>query len=297
MVDFDWYRSFLAVYRIGTVTGAAAERGLTQPAVTQHLAALEAAVGEALFVRMPRRMVPTERGKVLYTQTVQALETLEQVTQRLRRATPDAVPLLRLGTPREYFAELALARITRLQLRISVQFGTAHTLLDTLQRGELDLVIATERINVGEIEYRKLEEERFILVGGVQVQPPVTQPASAEQRATLEQWLLTQSWLSYGPDLPIIRRFWRQVFMQRPAIEPALIIPDLLLIVRALTLGDAVSVLPSYVCDAAIQAGQLRVIWQPQPAVSNDIWLAYRTRDRQRPELNEAMLGLRPSST
>lgn len=84
MIDFEWYRSFLAIYRIGTVTGAAEERGLTQPAVTQHLAALEAAVGAPLFARAGRRMLPTERGKALYTQTAQAVETLELCAQAIR---------------------------------------------------------------------------------------------------------------------------------------------------------------------------------------------------------------------
>ena len=40
---------------------------MTQSAMSQHLAALEAETGEALFTRNPRRMVPTERGKELYS--------------------------------------------------------------------------------------------------------------------------------------------------------------------------------------------------------------------------------------
>jgi len=66
MVDFEWYRSFIAVYRSGTVTGAAKARLLTQPAISQHIAALESASGHALFQRTPRKMIPTEHGKVLY---------------------------------------------------------------------------------------------------------------------------------------------------------------------------------------------------------------------------------------
>lgn len=295
MIDFEWYRSFLAIYRIGTVTGAAEERGLTQPAVTQHLAALEAAVGAPLFARAGRRMLPTERGKALYTQTAQAVETLEQVSQRLRRRPQETRPLIRLGTPREYFAEVALARLAAMHLSIQVQFGTARTLLDTLQRDDLDLVIATERINLRAIEYRKLAEEHFILVCSAQMQPPIVQPETAEQRATLAGWLLKQAWLSYGSDLPIIRRFWRQLLTQRPAIEPVLVIPDLVVIAKAVTLGYGVSVLPDYLCAQAIRDGLLRAIWTPAPAVTNDLWLAYRVRDRQRPEVVEAITGLQPA--
>ena len=62
MADFEWYRSFVAIYRMGTVSAAAESRHMTQPALSQHLASLEAQVGEPLFVRQPCKMVPTQRG-------------------------------------------------------------------------------------------------------------------------------------------------------------------------------------------------------------------------------------------
>lgn len=283
MIDLEWYRSFVAVYRIGTVTRAAAELGLTQPAVTQHIAALEAALSTPLFTRTPRRMVPTEQGQALYSSVAQALETLERASHTRGGATADHVPLVQLGTPREYFAAIVLARLRTLGMRVRVQFGTARALLDALARGEVDVVVATERITMREVEYRKLAEEEFVLVGSPQLAPPVTQPTTAVQHPQLEHWLLEQPWISYGPDLPIIRRFWRQSFTRRPAIEPALIIPDLLIIAQAVARGQGVSVLPLYLCAEAIAGGHMQLLWQPARPVTNDIWLAYRALDRQRP--------------
>lgn len=292
MVPFDWYQSFLAVYRAGTVTGAAEERGLTQPAVSQHIAGLEATIGVALFTRTPRRMLPTERGKTLYNQVVQALETLEQVSGSLRRAPEERMPLLRLGSPREYFAKVALARLRDAQLRVWTQFGTTRPLLEALVRGELDAVIATERLNIRDVEYRKLQEERFILVGSPQAPPPVVEPATAAERATLAAWLATQPWVSYSIDLPIIRRFWRQCLGMRPLIEPVAVIPDLLLLAQAVAEGYGVSVLPSYLCVNAIAAGQLVCIWDPPEPVTNDLLLAYRKSDRARVEITRALAAL-----
>lgn len=289
MIPFDWYQSFLAVYRAGTVTGAAEARGLTQPAVSQHIAALEATIGVALFTRTPRRMLPTERGKTLYNQVVQSLETLEQVSRSLRHAPEERLPLLRLGTPREYFAEVALVQLRDAQLRVWIQFGTTRPLLEALVRGELDLVIATERLNIREVEYRKLQEERFILVGGPNVEPPVVQLTTVAQRAALATWLATQPWVSYGTDLPIIRRFWRQCLGARPMIEPVAVIPDLLLLMQAVTLGYGVSVLPSYLCAGALADRQLVSIWDPPEPVTNDLLLAYRKSDRMRVEITRAI--------
>jgi DNA-binding transcriptional LysR family regulator len=73
MVNLEWYRSFVQVYRVGrTVSKASESLHLTQPAVSQHLAGLEANLGTLLFQRMSRRMVPTEVGRRLYTQVVVA---------------------------------------------------------------------------------------------------------------------------------------------------------------------------------------------------------------------------------
>lgn len=288
MVDYDWYRSFLAVYQVGTVTGAAEARGLTQPAVTQHLAALEAVVGTPLFTRTARRMLPTERGKALYSEVVGALEALDRVSLGLRRGGGATLPEVRLGTPREYFSVVARARLAQAPLRLWTQFGPARALLEALRAGELDVVIATERLNLRELEYRKLAEEAFVLVAGPDTSPPLQQPTTAAERAALEQWALAQPWVSYARDLPIIRRFWRQGFGTRPSIAPRLVIPDLILLAEAVTAGVGLSVLPSYLCVAPIAAGQLRCLWAPEPPVSNDLWVAYRLHDRQRPEVAAA---------
>jgi DNA-binding transcriptional LysR family regulator len=288
MVDYDWYRSFLAVYQAGTVTRAAEERGLSQPAVTQHLAALEAVVGEPLFTRTARRMVPTERSKTLYNEVAGALETLDRVSLGLRRGGPATLAEVRLGTPREYFSAVTRAQLAHAPLRLWAQFGSARALLEALRAGELDVVIATERLNLRELEYRKLAEETFVLVAGRDAIPPVQQPATAAERAALEQWALVQPWVSYARDLPIIRRFWRQCFGTRPSIEPRQVIPDLIILAEAVVAGAGLSILPSYLCAAPIAAGQLRSLWAPDPPVTNDLWVAYRVRDRQRPEVTAA---------
>ncbi|MEG3959802.1 LysR family transcriptional regulator [Microcoleus sp. herbarium2] len=41
MINFECYRSSIEVYRVGTLSGAAQIFHLTQPAVSQHVAARE----------------------------------------------------------------------------------------------------------------------------------------------------------------------------------------------------------------------------------------------------------------
>lgn len=66
LADWNLLRSFIAVHETGTLTEAARRLGSTQPSLGRHVRELEAAVGEALFVRRPGRLLPTERAHALY---------------------------------------------------------------------------------------------------------------------------------------------------------------------------------------------------------------------------------------
>lgn len=66
LADWNLLRSFIAVHETGTLTEAARRLGSTQPSVGRHLRTLEAAVGEALFVRRPGQLLPTQRAHDLY---------------------------------------------------------------------------------------------------------------------------------------------------------------------------------------------------------------------------------------
>ena len=60
------------------VSRAGARLGLSQPAVSNALAQLRAVLGDPLFVRGPRGMVPTERALALAAPLRAALAQLEQ---------------------------------------------------------------------------------------------------------------------------------------------------------------------------------------------------------------------------
>ncbi|HLZ62304.1 MAG TPA: LysR family transcriptional regulator [Ktedonosporobacter sp.] len=286
-IDLEWYRSFVAIYRVGTVSGAAAERFITQPAVSQHLAALESAMGTALFSRTPRRMIPTERGKELYARVVAAIDALEQITSEVGEERDQSV-LLRLGAPLEYFSEVALDQFINANIRCWARFDVTSVLLEALERGELDLVIATQRLPAQSIEYTRLIEETFLLVGAAKGPHPGDDRFGEEELAQMEQWLAQQRWISYGPDLPIIRRFWQQTFGKRPELRPSLVVPNLHAIRHAVLAGAGISLLPGYLCAADRAESRLDVLWEPPQPVLNELWIATRRQDRTHPGIQQA---------
>ncbi|TCV94533.1 LysR family transcriptional regulator [Luteibacter rhizovicinus] len=58
--SWELLRSFLAVMREGSLSGAARSLGMTQPSLGRHVRELEAALGVSLFARSPQGLVPTD---------------------------------------------------------------------------------------------------------------------------------------------------------------------------------------------------------------------------------------------
>jgi DNA-binding transcriptional LysR family regulator len=276
MVNLEWYRSFIEVYRIGTASRAAEVLHLTQPAVSQHIAALESILGTTLFERTPRKMLPTEAGKQLYNQVAAAVEALEAIS--IRGSTIETQLIIRLGTPKEYFIERVLQQIPQNDTtRYKFKFGLAQELIELLQQGQLDAAIATQKISSLDIEYQLLYEENFWLVAP----SCITIPSFQSDLVQMENWLRSLSWITYSEDLPIIRRFWRVVFGRRIDANPKLVIPDLQGIRNAVSCGLGLSVLPDYLCQNWIENQRLTLLLKPFKPVTNQIWLAFRKSERQ----------------
>ncbi len=142
-----------------------------------------------------------------------------------------------------------------------LHFGETRALIEDLEREQLDMVIATQQIASRQVEYHKIDEERFRLVGPPDLEPLTmdTSGSEIEQLETVERWLTAQKWISYGVELPIIRRFWQHCFSKRPVFQATLVIPDLHAIAKAIEEGGGISILPDYLCREHIEASAVSI--------------------------------------
>ncbi len=81
---FSSLLAFDAVARHGTLTSAAVELNVSQPAVSRRLAMLESDLGCSLFDRGSRPLAMTEKGETLFEVLRSGLSRLEVVVERLR---------------------------------------------------------------------------------------------------------------------------------------------------------------------------------------------------------------------
>src|ERR1700744_2250038 len=75
---------FEAAARLGSMSAAARELGISQPAISRHLAALESDLGQALFIRTRRGLRLTAAGLAYQAAVAPALGQIRDATTRLR---------------------------------------------------------------------------------------------------------------------------------------------------------------------------------------------------------------------
>jgi DNA-binding transcriptional LysR family regulator len=71
-------KTFVRVAELGTLSAAARELGLTQPAVSQQIAALERHLGISLFHRSTRQLVMSEGGETYYRHALEILNAVDE---------------------------------------------------------------------------------------------------------------------------------------------------------------------------------------------------------------------------
>jgi DNA-binding transcriptional LysR family regulator len=74
------------------MTAAAKTLFISQPGVSLHLSSLESYVGHQLFERKPRRLAPTEYGKLLYNSIVDAINNLQEAEKNFQKGTRKNTP-------------------------------------------------------------------------------------------------------------------------------------------------------------------------------------------------------------
>ena len=273
--DLALLRSFLAVYRAGSVTAAAPVLSLTQPAVSGHIRSLEAQLGRTLFVRLPRGISPTPAGHDLARSVGPHLDAVASVVESVRAggATPEGT--LYLGGPAEFVERLVLPAIAPLATRdiqVRVQLGLPEDLVARLPGGDLDLVVATRRVSRRNIEYEPLYVEQFVLVAAPVWARQI--PSSAIDAAGARA-LDGVPLIAYSEELPVIGRYWGEVF-EADVPEPQILVPDLRAVVAAAVAGAGVTAAPRYRCADDIARGRLVELHQPSRLPENTIFLAWK---------------------
>jgi DNA-binding transcriptional LysR family regulator len=286
MVNLEWYRTFKAVYKTGTLTSAAEVLFISQPGVSLHLSSLENYVGYKLFDRTGRKMVPTEKGKVLYNFIIEALTKLEEAEKNFQRSTEKHTPTISVGMCFETFQITLEQYISSLPFNVIIQFGEYPEMVENLEKGILDLIITPQMVVKNTIEYQAFSSETIVLVGGSEIDNlEFNSIEKNENIAEIEIWLKQQKWYGTTGDMEHLRRFWQLNFNKYPDFRPNYIVPNLNSIIRCLSSGKGLAVMPDFLCRKEIDNGSIKLIWEGKNPLTNILYFATRKKTMYQEEI------------
>src|SRR5665213_2202449 len=160
---------FAAVARRLSFSDAARELHLSQPAVSQHLAALEAELGAKLLERTTRRVRLTPAGAALLTRADALLRDHSEARRAVAAADGRIAGDLSVAaslTISAYVLPAALAELAlrHPEIRMRVTIENTAQVISSLRAGRADIGFVEGELGEPGIEYHLLREDELVVI-------------------------------------------------------------------------------------------------------------------------------------
>ncbi|MGW8377800.1 LysR family transcriptional regulator [Streptomyces sp. ODS28] len=306
-MDLALLRTFLAVHRAGSFTRAAALLGLSQPAVTGQIRALEDQLGRPLFLRRPRGVTPTTVGQELAHKVAPHLDALVEIVETSPDEEDSAARTVHLTGPPEFLSQRALPALAPLVehgMQFRVAFGAAEESLAGLLAGHYDIALSTHRPRGDLLTTTPLCDEEHVLLAAPRwlerLGGPVplrtergegegdAAPPSGGARRHVAGLLQRIPVVSVHETMPLATRYWNAVFDSSPTHAGAVIAPDLRAVLECITAGAGMGVVPRYLAAGALHEGRAVPLYEPSVPPLRTYFLSVRTGTLSHPHIARA---------
>lgn len=273
-------RTFLEAYRAKSFSRAAQHLGITQPAASMHIQAVEALVGKPLFLRLPRGVEPTDAADELARSVAPFLDGLESKIASLRPGLIKGGTVHLVG-PSDFIHSQVASRLAPLMnegFTLRFHTGAKKRIYEMLESKQIDFAITASIPDEQSHGYAHLLTERMLLVYAPSLLERLGHNPSQQQ--------LTQvALIAFDEDLALVRPLWTSMFQVAPQLQAALTIPDLRIIKELVLGGHGWTVLPDYQCADAIADGRLLTPTPLAEAPVNALYLVWSKSVMQSPSL------------
>lgn len=271
-------RTFVEVYRQHSISGAARTLNLTQPAVSQHIAGLEVAIGRPLFERQSQGVQPTSAADELAADLGDKLDAAEAALASARARSMDIAGNLHIIGHADFMAEKlapALPPLLAGGVRVRMHTGDGPMVTHMLLEEHYDLGISAHPVTDPRLKSDVVLSNKVLVVAA----PAVAQ--RIRQAGDTGAALLAEPLLAYNLELSLIEHWLSKNCIQASSLIPAVVGQDLRALRSLLCQGYGWSVLPAYLCQPYLAQGLLEEI--PPPISDTEIhyyliWLPSKLR-------------------
>lgn len=162
-------RTFVCIARLGSLSKAADVLDQTQSSLSKQLAALEATIGQPLFIRTGRGVETTEVGRQLYENTRRAYLEIDQAFECLcsQQGTHGTVRLATVHTLSYYFTADVVASFvsTRPNVNLSLMGRSSPDVVALVESGKADLgFVYDSAVDSGSLTSSLLFDDEMALI-------------------------------------------------------------------------------------------------------------------------------------
>jgi DNA-binding transcriptional LysR family regulator len=210
MDRFDQMRVFTAVIDAGSFAGAADLLDMSRPAVSRHVAELEARLGVRLIQRTTRRLSPTAEGQVFHARSKELLAGMDEAEAEVSSRTTEATGLLRINVP-VTFGILHLAplwgQFRALHPQVKLDVTLSDRVVDLVDEA-LDVAVRIARLPDSTLISQPLATTRMVLCAAPAYlrrrgKPKTPADLTAHDLVAYSYWSSKDEWSFEGPQGPV----------------------------------------------------------------------------------------------
>lgn len=278
-------RTFIEVYRQRSISSAARQLNLTQPAVSQHIAGLEVAIGRPLFERQVSGVIPTSAAEELAADIGDKLDAAEAALASARARSRDVAGALQLIGHADFMAEkLApeLAPLLEAGIRVRMHTGDGPMVTQMLLEGHCDLGISAHPVTDARLKSETILTDKVIAVAA----PSVVQ--RIQHAENFAQALLQEPLLAYNLELSLVEPWLQHNRIELAELMPAMVGQDLRAHRSLLVQGIGWSVMPQFLCQQQLDSGELQIIPPPRAHTEIHYYLIWMPSALRQPRVAHA---------
>ncbi|HEV7307620.1 LysR family transcriptional regulator [Ensifer sp.] len=168
-LDLDYLKTFALVAELGSFSAAAERLGLTQPAISLQVRALEKQLGVRLVERVGRTARPSAAGAELLSHVARIEAATDQAVEAVARHAKGVLGRVRIGTgatPCAFLLPPLLADLKRRfpDLDITVTTGNSADIVRAVDDNLLDIGLVTLPVAGRIFDVAPLFDEHFVAI-------------------------------------------------------------------------------------------------------------------------------------
>jgi DNA-binding transcriptional LysR family regulator len=248
---------FIRVVETGSFSKASADRGITQPTATKHVAALEARLGARLFHRSTRGVTPTEVGLAYYDKCKVIARELDDADNLAALMQSRVQGTLRISTSVAFGRRVMTPLVLRFMqqhpgLQIDLSFDDRY--VNLVEQG-IDLAIRMGRLADSSLGARYLGLNPWVLVASSDYLKRRGTPAAPAELGAHDALIYSsvqgdERWNFAGADGKTLQ----------VAVKGPLRSNNLSALLAAARAGFGLAALPWYVAHESVRDGAVRAL-------------------------------------